>query len=201
MRDAAHDWRKALKILGEHYVGKGKCCVNSLSTEPTSWDHHHSSEKCWWGSEWWFFDCNDLKGLPGSFKPFFINITQNDTKITFVEFKAKEWGYRKIQCQFIWGQCDENKWMKGTERENYNVKLTCYSCGQKGQKAMNVLFSTKSRNNCAGFARAPHTKIQTVDKTGKTRKVSGKQFWKTIQHLRRGPSKQYTVRMGHFDLN
>ncbi|MCG8032725.1 MAG: hypothetical protein JAZ03_11190, partial [Candidatus Thiodiazotropha taylori] len=104
MRDAADDGRKALGILREHYAGVGKPRVISLYTELTSL----IKSSCETVTEYVIRaetaaaslkNCGEnitdslliamvLKGLPDSFKPFVVVVTQSQGKQTFSEFKA-----------------------------------------------------------------------------------------------------------------
>lgn len=101
MRDAADDGRKALKILREHYAGKGKPRVISLCTELTSLQkavnerftddviRTDTAITALRNAEETLSDglliVMILKGLSDSFKPFSINITQSDEKLTFTK--------------------------------------------------------------------------------------------------------------------
>lgn len=105
MREAAADGRKALRILREHYAGKGKPRIVSLYCELAAL-HMHSNETVTnyiVRAETIFASLSRadeymsdglqiamvVKGLPDLFKPFVVNITQTSEDLTFSEFKAK----------------------------------------------------------------------------------------------------------------
>lgn len=81
-----------------------------------------------------------LKGLPDSFKPFAIHITQSDTEITFAEFKTKLRNFESTE-NFHSVASEDNVMKanaspsghKGREGLAYS-DITCYNCQQKGHK-------------------------------------------------------------------
>jgi len=104
MRDAMDDGRAALNILRAHYAGKGKPRVISLYTELTSLmkqpqesvtDYIIRAETAAVALRNAGETVSDsllismvLKGLPESFKPFVVVVTQSDKTQTFGEFKV-----------------------------------------------------------------------------------------------------------------
>jgi len=104
MRDARDDGRKALQILRAHYAGSGKPRIIALYTELTSLlkrsdesvtDYVIRAETAAAALKNAKENVSDslliamvLKGLPESYKPFVVVVTQSDKQQTFVEFKG-----------------------------------------------------------------------------------------------------------------
>ncbi len=76
-----------------------------------------------------------LKGLPDSFKLFSIHITQSDEKLTFTEFKTKLRSYESTK-KFNAACSEDDSVMKVRGKDSWNMKLSCFNCGQKGHKAV-----------------------------------------------------------------
>uniref|UniRef100_A0A674PGI7 CCHC-type domain-containing protein n=1 Tax=Takifugu rubripes TaxID=31033 RepID=A0A674PGI7_TAKRU len=76
-----------------------------------------------------------LKGLPDVFKPFSIHVAQSDEKLTFAEFKTKLRSYESTE-KFRTASTDEDSVMRARGKSGGDVRLPCYSCGQKGHKAI-----------------------------------------------------------------
>jgi len=159
MRDAADDGRKALQILRGYYAGKGKPRIISLYTELTSLqkmanesvtDYIIRAETAITALRSAEETLSDglliamiLKGLPDSFKPFAIHITQSDEDITFAQFKTKLRSFESTE-KFHTSASDDNVMrasasapqQRGRERlTSADTDFTCYNCGQKGHKA------------------------------------------------------------------
>ena len=104
MRDAMDDGKKALEILRQHYASSSKPRIISLYTELTSLvkrsdesvtDYVIRAETAAAALNNADENVSDslliamvLKGLPESFKPFVVVVTQSDKQQTFTEFKA-----------------------------------------------------------------------------------------------------------------
>lgn len=145
MRDAADDGRRALLILRDHYAGKGKPRVINLYTEITSpqkalndsvidfiiWAETAITALRNAGET-----LNDdllikviLKGLPDVFKSFSIHVAQSDEKLTKLRSYESTEKFRTVST-------DEKSIMRMRGRSGGDVRLACYSCGQKGHKAI-----------------------------------------------------------------
>ena len=148
MRDAADDGRKALNILRCHYAGAGKPRVISLYTELTSLvkqadesvtDYVIRAETAASALK----NCGEtvtdslliamvLKGLPQSYKPFVVVVTQDSDTKTFVEFKCMLRSFEETERARDGGKTDS---VMKTSVNNGTKPITCYSCGQAGHIA------------------------------------------------------------------
>ena len=113
MRDAKNDGRKALGILREHYLGKGKPRIISLYSELTSlkMDEHErvtdyviraeTAATCLKTTGENISDsllvAMVLKGLPQRFRTFVTVITQKEKDANFTEFKIALRSYEETE--------------------------------------------------------------------------------------------------------
>ena len=156
MRDAIDDGRRALQILRAHYAGTGKPRVISLYTELTSLvksanesvtDYVIRAETAATALKNAGETVTDslliamvLKGLPQSYKPFVVVVTQSEKQQTFSEFKASlrsfedtEKARRADNHDSILKAEDNFQRLKPPVRGKGN--LTCFNCTQQGHIA------------------------------------------------------------------
>ena len=142
MRDAADDSRKALKILREHHARQNKPRIIMLYTELTSLEMGTNeavteylirAEKTITALRNAKKILSDgliiamiLKGLPHSYKPLAIHITQSTSEITFTEFKVQLRSF------------EETEKFNTKEKADQVMKTVsptspvCYGCRQSG---------------------------------------------------------------------
>lgn len=162
MRDAADDGRAALKILRDYYAGTAQPRIVSLYTELTSLQKLSSesvteyiirAETVMTALKNAGEELSDgllvamvLKGLPESFKPFTIHVTQRDDTMPFVEFKTKLRSYEDTEKMRT--TATEDNVMKARVQPGVrsragasdrgaevDVDIVCFKCGQKGHRA------------------------------------------------------------------
>ncbi|PIK35791.1 hypothetical protein BSL78_27378 [Apostichopus japonicus] len=169
MRDAADDGRKALKILREHYSNQGKPRIITLYTELTSLkkgpnesitDYIIRAEKAITALRNAKETLSDglliamiLKGLPDSFKPFAIHITQSNDEITFTKFKSKLRSFEETEKFRVESHDKSDNVMKAgstgtvpTGSRRIKGRLTCYQCGNEGHIARLCPYKLQTSN-------------------------------------------------------
>ncbi|CAB3997356.1 Retrovirus-related Pol poly from transposon TNT 1-94 [Paramuricea clavata] len=143
MRDATDDGRKALQILRDHYANQGKPRIITLYTELTSLekalhetvtDYLIRAEKAITALKNAKETLSDgliiamiLKGLPDSYKPFSIHVTQSASEITFAKFKSMLRSFEETEKLNTKPRVDQV--MKA---EFPSQTMTCYGCGKRG---------------------------------------------------------------------
>ncbi len=162
MRDAKRNGRKALEILREHYAGKDKprvvslyCELSSLqkASNETVTDYIIRAETIFTSLRRADEHISDglqiamvVKGLPDSYKPFVVHITQTNDNITFSKFKTKLRSYESTE---KYGKSDVNAegdsviktsgtartHGRGREKKKDLADVKCYTCGKKGHMA------------------------------------------------------------------
>ena len=141
MREAADDGSKALQILRSHYASLGKPRIIALYTELTSLkkesgetvtDYIIRAEKTVTS----LINAKEvisdglmiamiLKGLPESYKPFAIHMTQSSEELMFIQFKSKLRSYEGTE-KF------DTKTKSDNEMKADMSSIVCYGCGNRG---------------------------------------------------------------------
>ena len=178
MRDAKDDGKKALGILRQHYAGSGKPRIISLYTELTSLvkrsdesvtDYVIRAETAAAALNNADEKVSDslliamvLKGLPESFKPFVVVVTQSDKQQTFVEFKAALRSFEDTERTRIAASDDSvMKTVHGsphgapTVARGGNSDIICYRCKQAGHIAR--FCESKPKLWCSFCRKTSHT--------------------------------------------
>ena len=149
MRDATDDGRKALQILRAHYAGTGKPRVISLYTELTSLvksanesvtDYVIRAETAATALKNAGETVTDslliamvLKGLPQSYKPLVVVVTQSEKQQTFSEFKASLRSFEDTEKARTADDTDsilkaEDNFQRPKPPVRGKGNLTCFNC-------------------------------------------------------------------------
>ena len=160
--EAADDGRKALKILREHYSGKSKPRIINLYTSLTKLhmeegesvtDYIIKAENIIMALKDAGEAMSDglivamvLNGLPDSFKPLAVHVTQNEDNVAFADFKRRLRVYEESE-KMSKAESSDNvmkthvKQGRGStktpagNKKDEDTNVTCYRCGIKGHKA------------------------------------------------------------------
>ena len=154
--DAAEDGRKALKILREHYSGKSKPRILNMYTSLTTiqmadnetvTDYMIRAENIISSLKDAGENMSDglliatiLNGLPDSFKPLAVHVTQNEDSVTFSDFKRRLRVYEESEKMRTTGSTDsvmktsskQSRQGTKTHKKDGEATISCYKCGQKG---------------------------------------------------------------------
>ena len=99
MRDAAGDARKALTILQDHYASEGKPRI--IKGKPEYLIRAERSITALKNAKETLSDglviAMLLKGLPDSYKPFAVHVTQSISEINFATFKSQLKSYEETE--------------------------------------------------------------------------------------------------------
>lgn len=160
--EASDDGRKALKILREHYSGKSKPRIINLYSSLTKLrkadnesvtDYIIRAENIITALRDAGETMSDgltiamiLNGLPDSYKPLTVHITQNEDNVTFTDFKRRLRIYEEAEKMNTAESADNV--MKtcvrsgrgptkthASNRKDEDANVTCYRCGIKGHKS------------------------------------------------------------------
>lgn len=178
MRDATDNGRKALAILRDYYAGKGKPRVISLYTELTSLQKsadesvtdyiiraetaitalRNAEERLSDG----LLIAMILKGLPESYKPFTIHITQGDEHVTFADFKTK---LRSFEDTEKYRASSDDNVMKASAAARgreiaRGADIVCYNCGVKGHMSRACPKDPQEKQWCRHCRSASHKESQ-----------------------------------------
>ncbi|KAI4888112.1 hypothetical protein NFI96_008428, partial [Prochilodus magdalenae] len=160
MREAERDGRKALAILRKHYVGKDKprvvslyCELSSLckASDETITEYIIRAETIFTSLRRADEQISDglmiamvVKGLPESYKPFVVHVTQTNEVVTFGEFKSKLRSYESTE-KYGRGDVTEDNVMRtsgatkargrGRGKKVDLADMECYACGKRGHMA------------------------------------------------------------------
>jgi hypothetical protein len=148
IREAKDDGRKALRILREHYKGKGKPRVISLYTELTSLKKEESesvtdyvirAETAAVALKHAGEEVSDslliamiLKGLPPGFGTFSTVVTQREREMNLTDFKVALRGFEETERSRKMDLQSDSVMKMNSNKVKDNV---CYNCSKPGHKA------------------------------------------------------------------
>jgi transposase InsO family protein len=185
IREAQDDGRKALQILREHYIGKGKPRVISLYQELTSMKlddtcitdyiiHAETAANALKAAGETISDAllvaMALKGLSEEYKTFVTVITQRDKAMTFAEFKVALRNFEETEKSIRNKPVDTVMGMK----PRFNGK--CFECGTPGHMAVDCRKKqNKPRRWCEKCKSPTHDTVKCRKNTAKSATVDTKE--------------------------
>ena len=147
IRETPDNGREALRILRDHYAGKGKPRIISLYTELTSLRKEQN--------EYYIIrieatvtalrnageTLNDgliiamvLKGLPGTFNAFSIYVTHSSKELMFSELKTQLRSFEDTD-KYHQNSNDDNVMKLTNSFSKMSNEVSCYKCNGKGHVA------------------------------------------------------------------
>ena len=175
MRDAEDDGRKAMKILRDHYLPKGKPRIIGLYTELSSMSkkEHESVTEYVIRAETAAAQLRSagetitdgllvamtLKGLPKEFHSFVTVITQDENDVTFCEFKARLRNYEDTvnQQRSAPSSTPSSAVMNVKNANNKKFAGSCFKCGKQGHRANDCYSKTGQQKWCSFCKNTTHS--------------------------------------------
>ena len=162
IRDAANDGQRALAILREHYLSKGKPRVISLYTELTSLkksaDENVTDYMLRTETTTSLKSAGEqisdsllitmiIKGIPSEeYKPFLTVMTQKDKDLSFGEFEVSLQSFEVTQELSIESdKLDSITHVAGKLSNRPNKEIICYGCKKPGHKISSKVCRAKKR--------------------------------------------------------
>ena len=150
MREASDNGREALRILHDHYAGKGKPRIISLYTKLTSLrkeqnegvtDYIIRTEATLMAQRNPGETLSDgliiamvLKGLPRTFNAFSIYVTHSSKELTFSELKTQLRSFEDTD-KYNQNSNDDNVMKLTISFLKMNKEVSCFKCNGKGHVA------------------------------------------------------------------
>ena len=177
MREASENGREALRILRDHYAGKGKPRIISLYTELTSLrkeenegvtDYIIRTEATVTALRNAGETLSDgliiamvLKGLPRTFNAFSIYLTHSSKELTFSVFKTQLRSFQDTD-KYHQNSNDDNVMKLTNSSSKMSNKVSCFECNGKGHVAKICPNNFKKNKKCCNYCKC-QTHIKNCD--------------------------------------